>query len=115
LGPITSAGRALGGTGDRPKEPEAKSWDRRGREARRLADLVYGVHFFCPEGGKYLLSPDGKVCQCSVHGSALAPRQSARPNKDGPLGKLVEEFAGMTATLTFTQDGLYAVVTIDRK
>src|SRR5262249_42219054 len=93
----------------------AGSWDDRGREAQRLADRLYGVHFFCPEGGRYLLSPSGKTCRCSVHGSVLKPRQPAPPRADSPLAQLLKAFAAMTATLTFLDEGLRAVVTIDRK
>jgi hypothetical protein len=52
---------------------------------------------------------------CSVHGSALAPRQLAVPAEQGSSWKLLHRFGGMTALLTFLEDGLHAVVTIDRK
>ena len=51
----------------------------------------------------------------SIHGTALAPRQASAPAQDQPLGKLLSSFAGLEATLTFLEDGLHAVVTIDRK
>ena len=81
----------------------------------KQADRLHGVHFFCPEGGHYLLSPDGKSCRCSVHGSALNPRQETEPGEKGSTGKLLQEVTGLTATLTFMEDGLHAVVVIDRK
>ena len=28
----------------------------------------YGVRPFCPDGGTYALSADGKSCKCSIHG-----------------------------------------------
>jgi hypothetical protein len=115
LRPIANVGRALA-TQPMPKEQgSAGSWDDRGRRALRHAAKVYGVDFFCPEGGSYLLSRDGRTCKCSVHGTVLEPRQPAAPNKDSQLGRLVDEFADMTATLTFLEDGLRAVVTIERK
>jgi hypothetical protein len=115
LGPISYAGRALAASSSPRKAGADNSWDRRGRKAHQFADQLHGVHFFCPEGGHYLLSADGKSCQCSIHGSTLAPRQPAAPNDDSALGKLMKDFADMTATLTFREDGLHAVVTIERK
>jgi hypothetical protein len=107
LGPLSSAGRAVVRA---EKSPEAA-----GKEAQQLADQLYAVHFFCPEGGKYLLSPDGKTCSCSVHGTARDPRQNVAPNDAAGPGKVLQEFGGLTATLTFLEDGLHAVIVIDRK
>lgn len=105
LGPLSSLSRAL--TAAKPSE----SAD----ELRRLSGQLYGVHFFCPEEGRYAVSPDGKAVTCSVHGSALAPKQPAAPTEKSSLGRLLREFADMTLALTFMEDGLHAVVTIERK
>jgi hypothetical protein len=102
LGPLSSAARA---------HPELHS----GTEVCRRADRLHGVHFFCPDGGRYELAADGKSMTCSVHGSALTPRQESTPAKDQALGKLIAGFTGLEATLTFLEDGLHAVVTISRK
>jgi hypothetical protein len=84
-------------------------------EVLRMADRLHDVHFFCPEGGHYQVSPDGKKCTCSVHGWYREPRQQEAPLPDSPSAKLMREFAGMSATLTFRKDGLQAVLVIDRK
>jgi hypothetical protein len=68
-----------------------------------------------PRSGHYLLTADGKAMTCSLHGSALAPRQRVASAEQGTAGKLLHRFGGMTATLTFLEDGLHAVVAIDRK
>lgn len=81
----------------------------------RSADRLYGAHFFCPEGGQYERTADGRGMTCSVHGTALAPKQAAAPAQDQALGKLLSGFGGLEATLTFLEDGLHAVVKIDRK
>ena len=107
LGPIASVSRAL--------VPNDKDMAQRGAEARRLADQLYGVHFYCPDGGQYALSEDGKTCSCSVHGSARDPRQQRTPDEATGVGKALQQFNGLTATLTFMEDGLHAVVVIDRK
>ncbi|MBN2474931.1 MAG: hypothetical protein JXB62_10015 [Pirellulales bacterium] len=106
LGPLSSVARAMrasDGDGVKPAEIHGR------------ADALHAVHFFCPDGGKYAVSPDGKQVTCSVHGSAIAPRQLAAPAPRSPMGRLMKDFGGATAELTFLEDGLHAVVTIDRK
>ncbi len=102
LGPLSSVARALSGDDKSP-------------DVCRCADHLHGAHFFCPEGGHYERSADGKAMTCSVHGSALVPLQAPAPAQDQSLGKLLGSFAGLEATLTFLEDGLHAVVTIERK
>jgi len=85
------------------------------RELHRFADQFQGVHFFCPEGGRYVVAADGKAVTCSVHGSALAPRQLLAPAGESSTDKLLRDFTGMTVTLTFLEDGLHVTVSIGRK
>ncbi|MHC4176066.1 MAG: hypothetical protein ACYSWU_01080 [Planctomycetota bacterium] len=106
LGPLSSVARAVSASGD----GQAKS-----EQVHRRADELHAVHFFCPDGGKYRVSPGGKEVTCSVHGSAAAPRQLAAPAAGSPMGRLIKDFGGVTAELTFLEDGLHAVVTIERK
>ena len=103
LGPLSSVARAVSGA------------DQSGDDVCLCADHLHATHFFCPEGGHYELAPGGKSMMCSVHGTALAPHQDPAPGQDQSLGKLLSTFAGLEATLTFLEDGLHAVVTIDRK
>jgi hypothetical protein len=110
LGPIGSAGRAV-----RAQAGEQAPGADLGREAQRLADRLYAVHFFCPEGGRYRLSPDGKTCSCSVHGSAGEPAQPTAPSDTAGPARVLQNFGGLTATLTFLEDGLHAVVVLERK
>lgn len=107
LGPLSSIGRAFTDSTLPGKE--------RSDAVIEFADRIQAVHSFCPEGGRYLLSPDGKTIECSVHGSAGKPRQPIAPTEANALGKLMRDFADLTATLTFMPEGLRAVVTIDRK
>jgi len=110
LGPLASVGRAVVGKPDK----EQRSEEQLGRAARQEAGRLHGAHFFCPEGGQYLLSPDGKTCRCSVHGTVLEPKQATEPSEKGSASAL-KGLSGVTATLTFMKDGLHAVVEIDRK
>lgn len=82
---------------------------------RQYADKVHGAHLFCPEGGSYNVSSDGRSVTCSIHGSIRDPRQPSQPTEASAPTKLLRELAGATATLKFMQDGLHAVVVIDRK
>jgi hypothetical protein len=75
---------------------------------------LYDVHYFCPDDGHYSIGADGAVT-CSKHGSATAPHQSTAPAATSELGKLLGEFSDMSLSLTFLEDGLHAVVNLERK
>ena len=85
------------------------------RLLHREADQLHAVHFFCPDGGRYEVSPDGRQVICSFHGTAAEPKQMAAPAAGSPMGRLMKDFSGLTAQLIFLEDGLHAVVTVDRK
>jgi hypothetical protein len=104
LGPLADVARAV----------SAKATER-DADVSKLAERFHGVHFYCPEGGHYAVANDGKEMACSIHGTALAPRQPRAPAEGTASAKLLKDFAGMTVTLTFLEDGLHAVVTMDRK
>lgn len=107
LGSLSSIGRAFTAAAN---TPQANS-----RAAHEFADRLQAVHSFCPEGGEYQLSPDGRAFACSVHGTAQQPRQPIAPADASELGRLMRELKDVTATLTFLPEGLRAVVTIERK
>jgi hypothetical protein len=112
LGPLSSVARAFTATQNKIDDAE------RAKLARRIhqqTDHLHTVHFFCPEGGNYVLATDGKSMTCSVHGGPEGPRQPVAPSDQSALGQLLKHFGGMTAALTFTEEGLRAVVVIDRK
>ncbi|MCI0464480.1 MAG: hypothetical protein L0Z62_46710 [Gemmataceae bacterium] len=114
LAPLSSAARAL--TAPPPgQESKTASWDVRMDRVQDHAARIDGARHFCPEGGRYELSKDGKSVTCSVHGSMLDPRQPAAPADDSPTGRLMSQFGDFTAALTFTPEGPRVVVTIDRK
>jgi hypothetical protein len=104
LGPLSSVARAVSADG------KAKAG-----ELHEAADRLYAVHFFCPDGGRYQLGPDGHSVTCSVHGSAAAPRQLNAPAAGSSTGRLMQDLKDVTAELTFLEDGLHAVITIGRK
>ena len=51
--------------------------------------------------------------QQAWHG--LVAPQGVAPAAESPMGNLLDEFGGVTMALTFLEDGLHAVVTVDRK
>lgn len=106
LGPLSSIARAVSASRQGPAKPG---------QLHREADRLHAVHFFCPDGGNYQVSPDGKQVTCTVHGTAAAPRQLPAPSPRSPMGRLIKDFGGATAELSFLEDGLHAIVTVDRK
>ena len=108
LGPLSSLARVV------VPGPDRKPGAHLPAEVRQLGETIYDTHFYCPDGGHYVFDADGSVA-CDFHGSALAPRQSDAPTAQSDLGRLLEGFADMTLLLTFRDEGLHAVVTIDRK
>ena len=115
LGALSSVARAFTAQGMKTTSGTSQSEEELGQAVHQYANRLNAVHYFCPEGGRYLLSPDGKTVKCSVHGTALSPQQPAAPVESSALGKLLRDFADLKATLTFLEDGLHAVVTIERK
>jgi hypothetical protein len=113
LGVLSNVSRAL--TARAQASAAAPTGEELNELVRRAADRVQAEHLFCPEGGRYVVSADGKTVACSLHGSVLDPRQPSAPTDESAPGRLLRELAGATATLTFMQDGLHAVVVIDRK
>jgi hypothetical protein len=112
LGALSSVARAFAASNaslaelDRPRVSS---------QLELAAERLHTVEFFCPEGGKYVLAPDGRSMICSHHGSLLSCRQERAPSESSSLGQLVEHFGGLSASLMFLEDGLHAVVIIDRK
>src|SRR5260370_2983308 len=68
MSPMCGVGRALAASGlaTPGDDGAAPKW---GAEIHRRADQLYAVHFFCPDAGQYLPSPDGKTCTYTIHGS----------------------------------------------
>ncbi|NQU20576.1 MAG: hypothetical protein HQ567_04785 [Candidatus Nealsonbacteria bacterium] len=106
LGPLSSISRAVRASGQGAVSS---------KELNEATDRLHAVHFFCPDGGRYVVSPDGKDVSCTMHGTAAAPRQLVAPAKGSAMDRLMKDFSGLTAQLIFLEDGLHAVVTVDRK
>ena len=114
LGVLSSTSRALTARapGNATAGPTGVELD---QLVQQYADQLQGQHLFCPEGGRYLVAADGRTVSCSIHGSVLDPRQPSVPTEASAPGQLLRDLRGATATLKFMEDGLHAVVVIDRK
>lgn len=108
LGPLSSLSRAITAARGATDKPLSDA------DLAQYAARLHDVRYFCPDGGKYDLSPRGAVT-CNIHGSAAAPRQPASPAATSELGKLLSELSDMSLTLTFLEDGLHATIDLERK
>jgi hypothetical protein len=108
LGPLSSLSRAIAAS----RQPNSKPLTN--AELDEAAARLFDVRYVCPDDGQYSIAAQGAVT-CSSHGSAAAPRQTISPAPTSNLGKLLDEFADISLSLTFLEDGLHAVVDLERK
>jgi hypothetical protein len=73
------------------------------------AERLYGTHFFCPEGGRYVPASDGKRLACTIHGDG------SEISAQGTLDEMLRRFPSLIATLTLGDEGARVVVTIERR
>ena len=66
---------------------------------------LFGTAFTCPDNGRYVAAPDGRVA-CAQHGTREAPRQGPRPQPGSPAAFMLEGVRRIEASLSFTPDGL---------
>lgn len=81
----------------------------------KLSKQLYRQELLCPDGGEYVFSTDGHRVRRSIHGRTTDPRQPIAPSTQTGAGQLLGDLSGVTAELTFLEDGLRAVLTIDRR
>lgn len=116
IGPLADVARALTSRSANPPGGNAPtSGDALDRAVLELADRLHGARHFCPEGGAYNVSPDNRSVACSVHGTVSRPRQPPAPSERSAAERTMRELSDMTATLTFMEDGLHAVLTVKRR
>ncbi len=115
LGPLSNVSRALAARAPSDADATALTGEARNRAVLELAGRLHAVRYFCPEGGAYEVAPDGLSVSCTVHGGALTPRQATAPTERSTAGRTMRTLNGATATLTFTKEGLHAILTVDRK
>jgi hypothetical protein len=115
LGPLADAARALTSVTPNTEAAQVPVGEALDRATVALAERLAGARFVCPEGGTYHVSADGREVACSVHGTVADPRQPAAPSEQSPAGRTMRRLSDLTATLTFMDDGLHAVLVVKRK
>lgn len=106
LGPLSALQRAVG--------DHTSSYQGR-LQLNQYAARVYDAEFFCPDGGWYRPIDGGRRMECTLHGSADHPRQTLAPATDSELHKQIAQLRDVSVQLTFLEDGLRAVVTLQRQ
>lgn len=110
LGPLSSLSRAL------HANPAAGiTHDNAVNRLNSFAHRVFDSRFYCPCHGQYIVSPDGNSVSCSVHGSAASPRQPLELAKPSRIGAVTDKLRDVSLALTFLEDGLHAVVTMEHE
>ncbi len=107
IGPLNSAARVAAGS--HHETPEVTP-----EELVATASSIYGGVHRCPCGGDYVRSKDGRLV-CSVHGNADQPQQPAPDSAIGGSLEMLNSFSEIRVMLTFLEDGLHAVLEIDRQ
>jgi hypothetical protein len=109
VGMLSGAARSL--TSAAPTAVTA-SWDDRERRVHAQVARVSGLECACPEGGRYRLAKDGTSMACTIHGSGdVAQGDAPAESAAGAMRQLT----GLSATLTFRQEGLQAVVILQKR
>lgn len=67
----------------------------------------------CPCSGRYMRIEDGRVV-CDAHCNADHPRQPAPDAGNGGSLEILNSFSEIRVLLTFPEDGLHAVLEVDR-
>ena len=107
IGPLNSAARVAAGA-------EGHATDITPEQLVAMASSIYGGVHRCPCGGHYVQTKDGCVA-CSVHGDADHPQQPAPDAPNGGSLEMLNSFSEIRVLLTFLEDGLHAVLEIDRQ
>jgi hypothetical protein len=107
IGPLNSAARVAAGS--HHAAPEVTQ-----EVLVATASSIYGGVHRCPCGGHYLQTKDGRIV-CSVHGDADQPQQPAPDAANGGSLEMLNSFSEIRVLLTFLEDGLHAVLEIDRQ
>ena len=84
------------------------------KEVEKLSERVYGVRFQCPEGGQYQLTDDHKVTS-EFFGRPELPLQPLAPSPTSSIGRLLNDLHQVTADIVFLEDGLHAILTLERR
>ena len=109
LAPLSHVGRALAQSAKGNNDGKATI-----ENAHRLADEFFTGPHRCPSHGHYVLNAKTGDVRCDLHGDAGHPKQPP-PNGKGQIAKFAESLRDVRMELTFLEDGLHAVVTLEQQ
>ncbi len=89
-------------------------------EGQSIADRVASLetqlldsNSYCPAGGEYRFEAGSPHVECSVHGTAMTPKQPTALAEDTPLGSFLNHLHDLHMELTFLEEGLQAVAVME--
>jgi hypothetical protein len=82
---------------------------------QRLAEVKYGVRYFCPEHGVYEYDAPRDQVLCSVHGNRQHSRQNLGLDRRSSFAEFLEGLDEVVAGLRFDDDALHVTVEIGRR
>jgi hypothetical protein len=112
LGMLTGVARAYAAEHANGSHADA---EKSAQEILAEAGALYGVDFLSPGGGEYALATDGRTMEHTVYGSQLQPRQPEQPGPNSETAQAIGALGGVAVSLTFLEDGLHAVLEINRQ
>lgn len=92
-----------------------KLYDAPVEDTSNLAMSKYGVTYFCPDGGHYILDGERDQVMCSVHGNRLESRQNPDADQPSSFDRFVKSLDEIIMTLRFRDDSLIATVEIVKR
>ena len=84
-------------------------------DVNRLADVKYGVTYYCPDGGEYEYDAQADQVRCTVHGNRRWSQQTLSTSRASSFSRFVDTLATISAKLRFAEDSLTATVVIERR
>jgi hypothetical protein len=104
---LSSAARGLSSATGRPAVDTAMP------QIKQLTRSLFHVETHCGADGKYTVTDEGTVVCCTAHGCQNKSRQALGQQTE--LAAFAESLADVQLQMTFTEEGLHTVVTIEQK
>ncbi|MFN7731072.1 MAG: DUF1559 domain-containing protein [Pirellula sp.] len=110
LGPLSSLSRTV-----QRLHGSELAGDDLASKVRELESELLDSQAYCPAGGEYHFHEGSHRVDCSVHGTGMKPKQPIAPDVSTPVGQLLNQLHDLHMELTFMEEGLKAVATIELK
>ena len=83
-------------------------------EVVREHTALFGRRPFCPEGGTYVVSEDGKSVECTVHGGLDESLQPPKPSDDCVQMRRLRATRSIQVRLLLLEDGLHTFIDVEK-